>query len=682
LCIDPSATVTLNGLPSFALTVPSSLANAASYTYLALYDPTKPSSGWTTVGGPATVAGSVFTIPSTTTPVTFTGGQNYCLMIFTLTSLLPTPTPVPAPTGTTVAANSSPYVCPQNDTNFDSVARATTGGTTSRVRRAGGLGRALPASTPGLLAVTYNASALKTGTASTLASARESAAGATLVRSFNFTQSTVTHVLSVPAGQLNTIAATLRTQSGVVSVAPTGAHRYSTTVTTPYYPNDPYFNGFTSAQNATADNPSTSNPAASTYHVAPYDESNVVPGQWDMHAIGLEKALAYGQPANGSGIFNAAALGSSSIKLAIIDTGIDPNHPELASKIVYQKCFISNPTGSQSTSTYETDPLGHGTDVAGIAAEASNNGLGFTGTGGNTVIYAYRVFPTPDDSCASDTSTDDQCGASTVDIASAIDDAIAQKVNVISMSLGGDVCSPAGVDSDSLEGAAIAKAIAANIVVVAASGNSAPSTVGVAAPGCDSGVIAAGATSLADGAANGSNVSGGSVASPIEYMTSYTQYGSPSTYQSSSSWGILAPGGDPADAETSPNGTVDDLHWIENIWTTTPYEANSSDTTFQGECDPDYPNGASKSGTIDCRTLIAGTSMATPHVAGAAALILSVNSSYQSPAAMKALLCSTADNLDTTAAGSSANLYNVNQGCGRLNVYRAMAKAVGDANLP
>jgi subtilisin family serine protease len=67
--------------------------------------------------------------------------------------------------------------------------------------------------------------------------------------------------------------------------------------------------------------------------------------------------------------------------------------------------------------------------------------------------------------------------------------------------------------------------------------------------------------------------------------------------------------------------------------------------------------------------------MATPHVAGAAALILSatggVSSPYQSSSQMMALLCSTADNI-----GSAI------QGCGRLNVYNAMAKALSDPSPP
>lgn len=509
LCIAPTATVTLAAYPSFTLTLPSSINGA--FAYVAYYDPTNPTAGWTTIEGPASGSGLTLGFTGSAPGPTLQGGSTYCFLFFTLASALPTPTPKAtatatatasaAPSATPTTTNISPtaFTCPTNDSSADAGARS--GGTgTDAVRRAYGLHaqRAAENTATGLLAVTYSASTASSR-ASALATAEQSAGG-TMVHQYAFAHTgKVVHVLSVPDAQMSTVAARLRAQSGVESVAPTGMRRYSTAITTPYFPNDPYFNGFTSQQNSNA-----GNPAATTYHVAPYDESASVPGQWDMHAIKLEDALAYSQSGNGSSVaVTPDALGLSSVKIAVIDTGEDPNHPELASKIAYQQCFITNPSNAQSNSSFETDQLGHGTDVSGIAAAATNNSFGFAGAGGNVSIYAYRVFPTPDDSCASDNSNDDRCGADTRDIASAIEDAVAQKVNVISMSLGGSSCSSPGVDSDPTEGAAVADAIAANIIVVAASGNSGGS--GVSSPACDSNVIAVGATSLADGTQNGTN---------------------------------------------------------------------------------------------------------------------------------------------------------------------------------
>ena len=208
-----------------------------------------------------------------------------------------------------------------------------------------------------------------------------------------------------------------------------------------------------------------------------------------MHAIRLEHAFAYSQAGNGSGVSSSKALGSSAVKIAVIDTGEDSTHPELSKKIVYQKCFITNSSGAQSTSNFATDLLGHGTDVSGLAAADTGNGFGFSGTGGNVVLYGYRVFPTPDDNCANPNSPDPQCGTDDRDVVSALSDATAQHVNVINLSLGGGGCASAGTDPDPLEGAAIQDAIAANIVVVAASGNdSKPGSIApLEAPACDTG---------------------------------------------------------------------------------------------------------------------------------------------------------------------------------------------------
>ncbi len=556
----------------------------------------------------------------------------------------PTPSssasPTPSPTSTaTGSSNEAAFQCPTSDAAPAAVARGSAphSGDATRFAVRGGARKA--ASIAGRLAVSYD---LRTLTASrTTFAAHESATGATFVKEYDFPHTSLaTRVLTVPAAQEAIVMSKLRMQPGVKSVTATGGVRYPQAVTVPYYPSDPYFQGF-----------------LTSHETGTYDESASIPGQWNEHAIGLQDAFAYSQTGNGSGVVNANALGLASVKIAIIDTGEDSTHPELSSKITYQKCFITDPSGNQSTSAFSTDEDGHGTDVSGLAAADTNNALGFSSPGGNSVIYAYRVQPTPDDNCTSDTTTDPQCLASTNDIASAILDAVAQHVNVISLSLGGGSCTN-GVDPDpAVEGAAVSEALAANIVVVASSGND--GTVGVEAPACDTGVIAAGATSLADGQLNGTQTASGNPTTPTEYVASYSDYGSPgAAVKSASAWGIVAPGGDPS-SDTDP----DDLHWIEDTWTSTPFDSN-----FSGNCTVDYPGTGS---IVDCRTLIAGTSMSAPTVSGAVALILAVKPSYQSPTAMKALLCSTAD-----------DIADPHEGCGRLNLYRAMAIAVGDPTPP
>jgi hypothetical protein len=558
----------------------------------------------------------------------------------------------PATAATATPAPESAYTCPSSDAAPASTGSRGASTFRSATGRSPATGARKAAVTAGRLEVTYDLATLGTARANFVA--RESSLGASLVREFDFSHLGVaTRVLNVSPALASSVASALRAQAGVRGVTIGGGRRYAQSVSAPYFTNDPYFVGFQTTLVPTGG----ATPPPVTYEVPPYEENAGVPGQWNLHAIGLQNAFAYARANNGSNVSNPNALGSSAVKIAIVDVGEDTTHPELTAKIAYQKCFITDPNGRQSSSNFTTDEIGHGTDVSGIAGAATNNALGFAGAGGNSTLYAYRTGPTPDDNCANPSSTDPQCGIDTVDVASALEDAVANGVKVINLSLGGDTCAN-GQDPDSTEGNAIADAIAANVIVVAAAGND--SSQGVEAPACDPGVIAAGATSLADGQPNGTGTSKGSAASPIEYVASYSDYGSPgASPKNSTAWGIVAPGGDPV-SDTD----ADDLHWITDIWTSTPFDNN-----FAGYCGPDYPGTGSQA--VDCQTQIAGTSMAAPTVAGAAALILAVASGYQSPARMKSLLCTTADNI-----GDSK------EGCGRLNVYRAMAVALGDSKLP
>jgi hypothetical protein len=540
-----------------------------------------------------------------------------------------TASPTPASTGST---NPEAYTCPTSDTSFDSTGARASGSISSETRRPVRKGAAIASNS--LLAVSYRSSLISNP--QTAIDARVAPLGASKFTEFDYPKlGLATRLLHVTPSTMSQVESTLRSTPGVVSATPT-QRLLPLTVSARYLGDDPYFVG----ANGTS---------------APLFQTDATGGQWDMHIVQLDYALDYSQSGN-TVAANPNALGSTNVKLAIIDTGEDVTHPELQkASIARTECFITNEAGTaQSTGTFVTDPQGHGTDVTGIAVANPLNDYGFVGDGGNVSLMLYRVFPTPDDNCTNPDSTDPQCGADDTDIASAIDDAVANGANVISMSLGGNACSSAGVDSDPVEGNAVANAIAHNVVVVAASGNAGGS--GVSAPACDSGVIAAGATGYYDGQANGSGYTGANsgVNGDTEYVTSYTQYGT-------GDWGIVAPGGDPSSADTTSANT-DYLHWIENIWTSTPFDSN-----FAGTCTASSLFGEDG----NCRTLIAGTSMATPHIAGAAALVLSVNSGYQSPTKMFQLLCSTADNIG-----------DAHQGCGRLNVYRAMAQALSDPNPP
>jgi subtilisin family serine protease len=66
------------------------------------------------------------------------------------------------------------------------------------------------------------------------------------------------------------------------------------------------------------------------------------------------------------------SIGSAATILAVIDTGVDLDHPELASKLVAGYDFANGDADPQ-------DDYGHGTHVAGIIAAASNNGQGIAG---------------------------------------------------------------------------------------------------------------------------------------------------------------------------------------------------------------------------------------------------------------------------------------------------------------
>ncbi|WP_164015956.1 PA14 domain-containing protein [Pyxidicoccus trucidator] len=80
--------------------------------------------------------------------------------------------------------------------------------------------------------------------------------------------------------------------------------------------------------------------------------------------------------------------GSSSVIIAIVDTGIQLNHPDLAAKMLAGYDFIAPGTPPSNDSASED----HGTRVAGVAAAVTNNGTGVAGMCPQCLILPVRVF--------------------------------------------------------------------------------------------------------------------------------------------------------------------------------------------------------------------------------------------------------------------------------------------------
>jgi thermitase len=77
--------------------------------------------------------------------------------------------------------------------------------------------------------------------------------------------------------------------------------------------------------------------------------------------------------------------GNPQVKIAVVDTGIQLNHPDLAGKIVAGRDFVQN-------DDIPDDENGHGTHVAGIAAAVTNDGIGIAGVAPNVSLMPVRVL--------------------------------------------------------------------------------------------------------------------------------------------------------------------------------------------------------------------------------------------------------------------------------------------------
>jgi serine protease len=227
--------------------------------------------------------------------------------------------------------------------------------------------------------------------------------------------------------------------------------------------------------------------------------------------------------------------------VAVIDTGVDAKHPDLAGQVLPGRAFLNNGPAGVAMSP-STDGCGHGTHVAGTIAALANNKIGVAGAAPGVKILPVKVL---------------NCSGLNSDVANGVKWAANNGARVINLSLGGTV-------RDTALEAAITYARSKKVVVVAAAGNNWYSktcnptgTNATSYPGASPGVIGVGAVDSNLNRSCFSNVGAG-----VD---------------------LVAPGG--AIASTYPTNLT-----AKNY---VPYSTMS------------------------------GTSMATPHVAAAAAMVLS-----------------------------------------------------------
>ncbi|MEU4163766.1 S8 family peptidase [Actinoplanes sp. NPDC026670] len=197
----------------------------------------------------------------------------------------------------------------------------------------------------------------------------------------------------------------------------------------------------------------------------PDDNDEYRGDQWDLDKISVPSAW---EESTGS-----------EVVVAVIDTGVDGAHPDLAGNVLAGYDAIDDTEGG------DTDGNGHGTHVAGTVAAVAGNGEGIAGVAPDAKILPIKVLDADGSGYTSDT-------------AEGIVWAADNGAQVINLSLGSD-------SSTDAEEAAVAYALEKGVTVVAAAGNEREEGSPTSYPAAYDGVIAVAATDADDEIAEYSN---------------------------------------------------------------------------------------------------------------------------------------------------------------------------------
>jgi lantibiotic leader peptide-processing serine protease len=320
----------------------------------------------------------------------------------------------------------------------------------------------------------------------------------------------------------------------------------------------------------------------------PATPDNLSSSQWALAQIDANAA-------------HAITGGSPLVRVALIDSGIDPGHPEFAGRIDTANsasCITGEPVTDPSGELWK-DRVGHGTHVAGIIA-AGDNGFGTVGVAPNVQLLVVKV-------------TDPGLPITPAAAACAFDYVAGQYVDVANASFAVDKGATGGADpldffcpddeadnaAITLVGDAVTDAERSGTTVVASAGNNG---IDMAHPAAGEGCIRMpvqlpGVIGVAGEGRNGARTT--------------------SIPPGPSSFGLgavdfVAPGGDPAQGGV-PGGLI-----LSTFPSYIPVPPTAMPNVVDGSAAATYRYNA-------------GTSMAAAHVSGVAALVVSRYGDLKSP---------------------------------------------------
>ena len=327
--------------------------------------------------------------------------------------------------------------------------------------------------------------------------------------------------------------------------------------------------------------------------------------QWDKHVTDVEDA-------------HDVATGDGT-RLAILDTGIDPGHPDLAQNLNEDLSELFSSGNPIEDDDNPWDLHGHGTHVAGTAAATGD--VGVIGTAPDAELVSLKVFWFEDPEGHED-EDEPFLTTTTADILAAIDAAAVIDADAANMSLGTDPLPPE-YNRFGIRVAyerVIQHATRQGTVVVASAGNS------------EANLQQGGYFTTPNSTAGALSVS---ATGPNDELVFYSNYGT-------NEIDVGAPGGGYETLEKTLEEDPDEVEW--------PYPSNLVLST--------YPD--------DGYAWLAGTSMASPQVTGTVGLVREKAPNANANQVEKAIK----QGADLVTGQSDPDL-----GAGRLNAYGALDNA-------